>query len=198
MSAPRITPPSTGTRFTGVSDRPALFCDRDGTLIEDAHYLRDPAAVVLLPGAVEMLRAFAAAGWALVVVTNQAGIARGMITPAEYEAVRHQLDALLAAEGVRLDASYHCPHHPHFTGPCRCRKPGTALHEAARDALGLDLASSVWIGDRWHDIAPAHAFGGRGILIPGPDTPAPERDRATQEAEVVPSRLDVTRVVLGR
>ncbi|MEK0431444.1 MAG: hypothetical protein RL139_1248 [Gemmatimonadota bacterium] len=178
--------------------RPALFCDRDGTLIHDAHYLRDPAQVALLPGAAAMLRAFADAGWALVVVTNQAGIARGMITAAEYEAVRARLDALLGAEGVRLDATYHCPHHPDFTGPCRCRKPGTALHEAARDALGLDLAASVWIGDRWHDIAPALAFGGRGLLIPGPDTPEAERERAAREAEVVLDRPDVTRLVLGR
>lgn len=198
MSAPQRTPPPSSGLHTGVVDRPALFCDRDGTLIRDAHYLRDPAGVALLPGAVAMLQAFAAAGWALVVVTNQAGIARGMITPSEYEAVRHRLDDLLAAEGVRLDATYHCPHHPDFTGPCRCRKPGTALHEAARDALRLDLAASVWIGDRWHDIAPAHAFGGRGILIAGPDTPVSERDRAAREAEVVPERADVTRVVLGR
>lgn len=178
--------------------RPALFCDRDGTLIRDAHYLRDPASVTLLPGAVEMLRGFAAAGWALVVVTNQAGIARGLITADEYAAVRDRLDALLAAAGVRLDATYHCPHHPDFTGRCACRKPGTALHEAARDALALDLAASVWIGDRWHDIAPAQAFGGRGILLAGVETPPDERARAAREAEVVDDLRDVTRLVLGR
>ena len=71
--------------------RPALLCDRDGTLIHDAHYLRDPAQVRLLPGAIEMLRAFHQAGWALVVVTNQAGIARGLITEPQYEAVRARL-----------------------------------------------------------------------------------------------------------
>ena len=178
--------------------RPALFCDRDGTLIRDAHYLRDPAAVTLLPGAAAMLRAFAAAGWALVVVTNQAGIARGLITAAEYDAVRARLDELLAAEGVRLDATYHCPHHPDFTGPCACRKPGTALHEAARDALGLDLAGSVWVGDRWHDIAPARGFGGRGILLAGPETPADERARAAREVEVVEGLAAVTDAVLRR
>lgn len=176
--------------------RPALLCDRDGTLIHDAHYLHDPAQVHLLSGAVEMLRAFQRAGWALVVVTNQAGIARGLITEAQYEAVRAHLDALLAAEGITLDLSLHCPHHPDVTGPCGCRKPGTLLHEQARDGLGLDLARSVWIGDRWHDIAPARHFGGRGILIPSPDSPADEVTRAEREAEVAQSRDEIITRVL--
>lgn len=176
--------------------RRALFCDRDGTLIHDAHYLRDPAQVRLLDGTVAMLRAFRDAGWALVVVTNQAGIARGLITPAEYEAVRARLDALLAAEGVALDGSYHCPHHPDVTGPCDCRKPGTALYEAAAADLGLDLGRSVWIGDRWHDVAPARAFGGRGLLVPSEDTPEAERTRADREGLVRPDRRAVAATLL--
>jgi D-glycero-D-manno-heptose 1,7-bisphosphate phosphatase len=177
--------------------RPALLCDRDGTLIHDAHYLHDPAQVRLLPGAAEMLRAFRDAGWALVVITNQAGSARGLITEAQYQSVRARLDALLADEGVTLDGSLHCPHHPDFTGPCRCRKPGTLLHEQARDQRHLDLARSVWIGDRWHDIAPASVFGGRGILIPSPDSPADEIARAEREAEVAQSRDEIVTRVLG-
>ncbi|MEY4608587.1 MAG: hypothetical protein RL625_804 [Gemmatimonadota bacterium] len=177
--------------------RPALLCDRDGTLIHDAHYLHDPAQVRLLPGAVEMLRAFRDAGWALVVITNQAGIARGLITEAQYQSVRARFDALLAAEGVTLDLTLHCPHHPDFTGPCRCRKPGTLLHEQSRDQLQLDLARSVWIGDRWHDIAPASVFGGRGILIPSPDSPADEIARAERETEVAQSRDEIVTRVLG-
>ena len=177
--------------------RPALLCDRDGTLIHDAHYLHDPAQVRLLPGAAAMLRAFQQAGWALVVVTNQAGIARGLITEAQYEAVRARLDALLALDGVTLDLSLHCPHHPDFTGPCRCRKPGTLLHEQARQRLDLDLARSVWIGDRWHDVAPARHFDSRGILIPSPDSPADEVARAEREAEVASSRDEIVARVLG-
>jgi len=177
--------------------RPALFCDRDGTLIRDARYLRDPEQVELLPGVVGMLRAFATADWALVVVTNQSGIARGLLDEARYEATRARLDALLAAHGIALDASYHCPHHPDITGPCRCRKPGTLLHERARDALGLDVAASVCIGDRWHDIAPALALGGRGILVPGAETPPEERERAGREMESVEGPAGVVRAVLG-
>lgn len=176
--------------------RRALFADRDGTLIHDAHYLRDPGQVALLPGAVELLRAFSEAGWALVVVTNQSGIAQGIVTEADYRAVRARLDALLAAQGVTLDATYHCPHHPDVTGPCACRKPGTLMYEQAAAALGIDLAASVYVGDRFRDVAPAIAKGGRGFLVRSPDTPDADWQRAMVEAEVAGS-LDeiVTRVL---
>jgi D-glycero-D-manno-heptose 1,7-bisphosphate phosphatase len=126
--------------------RRALFADRDGTLIHDAHYLRDPALVELLPGAAPFLRAFAEAGWLLVVVTNQSGIAQKIVTEADYQAVRARFEALLADQGVTLDLTKYCPHHPDVTGPCRCRKPGTLMYEEAAAALGIDLASSVYVG----------------------------------------------------
>lgn len=176
--------------------RRALFADRDGTLIHDAHYLRDPAQVALLPGAVALLRAFAAAGWALVVVTNQSGIAQGLVTEENYRAVRARLDALLAAEGVTLDATYHCPHHPDVTGPCACRKPGTLMYEQAAEALGLDLAASVYVGDRFRDVAPALAKGGRGFLVRSPDTPEADWARAIVEAEVAASLDEIVARVL--
>lgn len=172
--------------MTAAAARPAAFLDRDGTLIRDVHYLHDPAQVELLPGAADALRRLAAAGYALVVVTNQSGIARGMFTEADYQAVRTRLDALLAAEGVRLDATFHCPHHPDVDGPCDCRKPGALLFEQAIATLGLDAPRSVLIGDRWRDLAPARPLGGRGILVPSPDTPADELERARHHAIVVP------------
>ena len=176
--------------------RRALFADRDGTLIHDAHYLRDPAQVALLPGAVDLLRAFAAAGWALVVVTNQSGIAQGIVTDDDYRAVTERFVALLAEQGITLDAIKHCPHHPDVTGPCACRKPGTLMYEQAADALGLDLAASVYVGDRFRDVAPALAKGGRGFLVRSPDTPDADWQRALVEAEVA-GALDeiVTRVL---
>ena len=180
-----------------TSRRPALLLDRDGTIIRNAHYLRDPALVELLPGVVEGLARFRAAGWALVVITNQSGIARGLLSEHDYDAVRAQLDLLLAAAGVRLDASFHCPHHPDFTGACECRKPGTLLYAQARDSLGLDLAASVFVGDRWRDIAAARAFGGRGILVPSPDTPAEDRTRAERDEEIATDLFAVSRLVLG-
>lgn len=145
--------------------RPAAFLDRDGTLILERHYLADPDGVELIPGATAALAALREAGYALVVVTNQSGIARGLITPEEYEAVHTRLAELLAAEGVHLDAVYHCPHHPEHSGPCDCRKPGLALYRRAAEEHGLDLARSIYVGDKVSDVLPALALGGAGYLV---------------------------------
>lgn len=148
-----------------MSGRRAAFLDRDGTLIEDLGYLREPSAVRLLPGVAPALRTLNDAGILTVVATNQSGIARGNLTEAEYQATRRRLDELLAAEGARLDAHYHCPHLPEITGPCDCRKPGPGLYrDAARD-LDIDLASSWWVGDRLRDLGAARVFGGKGALL---------------------------------
>ena len=145
--------------------RPAAFIDRDGTLISEREYLADPDGVSLVPGAVEALRRLARAGYACVVITNQSGIARGLYGEDEYRAVRDRIAELLAAERISLDAVYHCPHHPDFTGPCACRKPGTALFERAIEELGIDPAASAFIGDRLKDVLPASKLGGRAFLV---------------------------------
>lgn len=145
--------------------RPAVFLDRDGTLIEDRDYLADPGRVVLIPGTVGALTELRAAGYALVIVTNQSGIARGLYTESEYEAVTARLKRILQEAGVTIDAIYHCPHHPDVDGPCPCRKPGTGMHEQAARELGLDLAASWYVGDKLSDVLPAEALGGRGILV---------------------------------
>lgn len=148
-----------------MSPRPAVFLDRDGTLIEDRHYLRDPDQVRLLPGAADAVRRLNAAAIPAVVVTNQSGIARGLLTEADYAATARRLDELLAATGARLDGHYHCPHLPDVTGPCDCRKPGPLLYERAARDLDLDLAASWWVGDRERDLGAADRFGGRAILL---------------------------------
>jgi D-glycero-D-manno-heptose 1,7-bisphosphate phosphatase len=143
--------------------RPAVFLDRDGTLVEEVPYLHDPARVVLLDG-VDALAGLAAAGYALVVVTNQAGVARGLYDEAAVDAVHRRLAELLAGAGVRLDAVLHCPHHPEgtvpgYARPCRCRKPGPAMLEAAAERLGLDLAASFLVGNHPTDVGAAVAAG---------------------------------------
>jgi D-glycero-D-manno-heptose 1,7-bisphosphate phosphatase len=148
-----------------MSGRPAAFLDRDGTIIVERHYLAESANVELLPGAAEGLRALADAGFALVVVTNQSGIARGLLTRAHFQAVQERLEALLARHGVTLEAVYYCPHHPDYDGPCDCRKPGVALFRQAARELGLDLRRSIFIGDRLRDVQPAFEFGGRAVLV---------------------------------
>jgi D-glycero-D-manno-heptose 1,7-bisphosphate phosphatase len=173
-----------------MSDR-AIFLDRDGTLIEDVHYIARPDEVRLLPGVAVALRALREHGWRLVVVTNQSGIARGVLTEDDYARIRDRLDALLAAEGAGLDASYHCPHLPEITGPCDCRKPGVALYERAAAEHDLDLARSVYAGDRWRDIAAAERFGGRGFLVVSPGTPVDEIDRARASHRIVGSLTEL-------
>jgi D-glycero-D-manno-heptose 1,7-bisphosphate phosphatase len=148
-----------------MSARRALFLDRDGTLVVERDYLADPDGVELVPGAIEALRAFAAAGYALVIVTNQSGIARGLYTEEEFRAVQTRIERDLERAGVHLDAVFHCPHHPDFTGPCECRKPALGMYRAAADQLGLDLAASLYVGDRIKDVLPALRLGGRGYLV---------------------------------
>lgn len=145
--------------------RPAVFLDRDGTIVVERHYLKDPDQAELVPGAADALRRLAGAGFALVVVTNQSGIARGYYTEADFRAVQRRVEELLARDGVRLDGVYHCPHHPDFTGPCECRKPATGMYRRAARDLGLDLARSVYVGDRLKDVQPAGTLGGKGILV---------------------------------
>jgi D-glycero-D-manno-heptose 1,7-bisphosphate phosphatase len=148
-----------------VSRRRGVFLDRDGTIIEDRGYVREQDQVTLMPGAARAIARLNRAGLAAVMVTNQSGIARGMLSEAEYLATQRRLDSLLAGEGARLEGHYFCPHLPEVSGPCECRKPGTLLYRRAAAELELDLAASWWIGDRLRDLIPARAFGGSGILV---------------------------------
>jgi D-glycero-D-manno-heptose 1,7-bisphosphate phosphatase len=169
-----------------VSRRPAVFFDRDGTLIEDRHYLRDPDLVRLLPGAADAVRRLDGAGFAIVVVTNQSGIARGLLTEQDYQATARRLEQLLAAAGAALAGQYHCPHLPEISGPCMCRKPGTQLYVLAADDLTLDLTRSWWVGDRLRDVTPAAAFGGRGLLVHAGGNAAEAHSAGAQSWPAVP------------
>ncbi|HVH10095.1 MAG TPA: HAD family hydrolase [Gemmatimonadales bacterium] len=150
-------------------DRRAVFLDRDGTIVEDPGFLHDPAAVRLLPGAAAAIRRLNDAGWLVITVSNQSGIARGLYDAAAYESVQRRLATLLATAGARLDAAYYCPHHPAISGPCECRKPGLRLFRDAATALAVRLAESYWVGDRLSDVEPARALGPggppRGFLV---------------------------------
>ena len=166
------------TATAAPSPAPALFIDRDGTLIADAHYLADASRVQLLPGAAAAVANANAAQVPVVVVTNQSGIARGLITTSQYEAVRDRTNALLRAGGAAVLATYHCPHWGHPKELCECRKPGLGMYREAAAAYQLDLMRSAYIGDRWRDVQPALATGGIGILVPGIETPADDVEEA--------------------
>lgn len=129
---------------------PAIFLDRDGTLIEEREYLADPAGVALFPGAGAALRRLQDAGFTLVIVTNQSGIGRGYYTEADMHRVNDRLRELLAADGVRIAKIYFAPEAP--GQPSRGRKPSPQFLFDARDELGLDLAASYMIGDKLIDL----------------------------------------------
>jgi histidinol-phosphate phosphatase family protein len=164
-----------------MSARLAAFLDRDGTIIRDANYLRDPKDVELLPGAAEAIVRLNKRGVAVIVVTNQSGIARGWISQADFEAVSARLVDALAASGARIDATYMCPHHPDVSGTCDCRKPGLAMYAQAVAEHDLDAGRSLFTGDRWRDVAPATSFGGLGILLDVASTPPEDRARAQHD-----------------
>lgn len=177
--------------------RPAAFLDRDGTIIVDVDYPSRPEDVRLLPGAAAAVRRLNERGIPTVVVTNQSGIARGLFDEAAYQRVRARLDEMLAAEGARLDASYHCPHHPDFDIACACRKPGTELYERAARDLALDPRRSLFVGDRLRDVLPTLTLGGRGMLVTGPSTPPADRARAERDFETVASLAEAVDRFLG-
>lgn len=166
-----------------VAPRPALFIDRDGTLIADAHYLADASRVTLLPDAAAAVQRANEAHVPVVIVTNQSGIARGLITAAQYDATRARTEALLAAAGATVLTSYHCPHWADITGPCDCRKPGLGMYRQAAREHSLSLQHSAYIGDRWRDVQPAIATGGIGILVPGVETPRADVETARSSVE---------------
>ena len=145
--------------------RRAVFLDRDGTLIDVEPYLSDPKRVVLLPGTAAALSDLRDAGFMLVVVTNQSGIARGLFSEDEYQAVAKRLDDVLVEAGSPVDATMYCPHHPDFGPPCECRKPATGMYRQAAAQLGINLADSYYVGDRVLDVAPARELEGVGVLV---------------------------------
>lgn len=151
--------------------RPAVFLDRDGTLIVDRHYLADPDGLELLPGAGEAVARLNAAGFAVVLATNQSGIGRGYFTAEEYATVHARLVDELAKHGARLDAAYYSP-DVQDGGPDADRKPGAGMFLRAAREHGLDLARSWWIGDRRRDVQAAGRFGARGFLVCSPETEA--------------------------
>jgi histidinol-phosphate phosphatase family protein len=156
-----------------------VFLDRDGLIIEDVHFIKDPDDVRLIPGAAEGIAAINEHGVPVVVVTNQSGIARGLLSVADYEAVRDRIASELAKRGAHIDATYYCPHFPDVSGACDCRKPGTKLFEQAASDLNVDLSSAAYIGDRWRDLAPSRKLGGRAILVQSAATTTQDLSNAT-------------------
>lgn len=151
-----------------MSKRRAIFLDRDGTLNRDKAYVHRIEDWEWLPGVIPALARLKAAGWLLVVVSNQSGIARGMFGHAELNALQDHANAALAPHHADIDAWYNCPHLPEITGPCQCRKPSPGLLLQAAEEWGIDLARSWMIGDKMRDVQAGHACGCKCILLASP------------------------------
>ncbi len=164
----------------------AVFLDRDGTIIEDAHYLSKPEQVELIEGAADAIARINSALVPVIVITNQSGIARGILSVEDHDRVTAYLNEILEEKGAHIDSSYYCPHAPE--DGCDCRKPGTLLfRNAKKDFPEIDLSSALFIGDRFRDIEPAITLGGQGVLVPSPETPQSEIEAASARARVAPS-----------
>jgi D-glycero-D-manno-heptose 1,7-bisphosphate phosphatase len=176
--------------------RPAVFLDRDGTLIEDPGYLADPAGVVLIPGAAEALARLEALGFLRIVITNQSGIARGYFDESAFHAVQREVERQLANQDASIDACLYCPHQA--SDGCACRKPGTALHREAASRFGIDLARSWCIGDRPGDVLPADALGAHALLVSTGVGSAHVEEMQTLGIPVVPDLLAAVAHISGR
>lgn len=158
-------------RYNECTMKAGVFVDRDGTLCEERHYLSDPEQVSLLPGAARGVAMLNRAGLAVVLVTNQSGVARGMFGEDAVRTVNLRLRDLLAAQGAALDGMYYCPHHPEaghtpYRQACGCRKPAPGLVRRAAADLGLDPALCATVGDKASDVLLARRAGCRaGVLV---------------------------------
>jgi len=147
----------------------AVFLDRDGTLNVEKEYLYQPEEFEFTPGAIEAVRLLNRAGYPVVVVTNQSGVARGYYGEQEVVKLHQHIDAVLRAEGAHIDAWYYCPHHPAGNPPynllCGCRKPLPGMLQQAAADLGLDLSRSWMVGDKLADIEAGLSAGCKPVLV---------------------------------
>lgn len=146
----------------------AVFLDRDGTLNVDYGYVVTARQWRFLPHVVPALQRLQGAGYRLVVVTNQSAIARGYASREQVDQLHAWVDQQLRQQGVQLAGWYLCPHHPHISGPCSCRKPKPGLLLQAAHELGLNLAASWMIGDKASDVEAGQAAGCRSLRLNGP------------------------------
>ena len=147
-----------------------VFLDRDGTINEEVRYLHKAEDFKLLPGVAKAIRLWNENGFRVVVVTNQAGVARGYYREEDVIRLHRHMEQLLAGMGARIDGCYYCPHHPeHGIGSykvkCRCRKPGTGMFEHADAVFPVAKAHSYMVGDKWLDTQAGANFGLKTVLV---------------------------------
>jgi len=170
-----------------------VFLDRDGVLIHDVGYPRDPERVRLLDGAAAALARLRQWGFALVVVSNQSGVGRGLVTAGEARRVHDRMTADLAAQGVALDAAYYCFHAPE--DGCECRKPSPGMLLQAARELNLDPARSFLVGDKAIDVEAGRRAGCRTIVLTGPASVGIEESRPCAVAASWPEVVEAVKAL---
>lgn len=147
-----------------------VFLDRDGTLNEEVHYLHRKEDLKILEGVPEAIRMLKEAGYKIVVVTNQAGVARGYFPESDVQELHQYINECLSPLGAGIDYFFYCPHHPVcgqgiYKRECRCRKPDTGMFEMAEQVLQVDKSRSWMIGDKWSDVEAGKNYGVYTILV---------------------------------
>jgi D-glycero-D-manno-heptose 1,7-bisphosphate phosphatase len=169
----------------------AVFLDRDGTINEEVGYLRSLDMLKIIPGAGAAIRRLNEAGFKVVIITNQSGVARGYFPETLVHEAHALLTAMLLKDGAAIDGIYYCPHHPtagnsKHTVLCDCRKPATGLLDRAARDLDIDMKKSFMVGDKWSDVELGHRAGTRSILVRSgfsPDDPGNVRPSHVEDPD---------------
>jgi len=143
----------------------AIFLDRDGVINREVGYLSDPNYFKFIEGSIEALRVLKQKGYLLIVITNQAGIARGFFKEETLKVIHDRMITLLLQNDIELDDVFYCPHHPEFTGSCDCRKPKPGMILKAQLKFNVDLTNSYMVGDTLNDIKTGKAAGCKTVLV---------------------------------
>ncbi|MGF1479677.1 MAG: D-glycero-alpha-D-manno-heptose-1,7-bisphosphate 7-phosphatase [Cyanophyceae cyanobacterium] len=180
----------------------AVFLDKDGTLVKDVPYNVDPSKICLGAGAMEAVRSLSSAGYQLIVITNQSGVARGYFPEAALTAVRQRLHELLVDAGASLSGFYYCPHHPdgsvaNYAVNCHCRKPQPGLIQQAADEHQLELSQSWFIGDILNDVEAGRLAGCRTVLLDNGNETEWVLSRQRLPHHVVANLAEAARVIIG-
>jgi len=170
-----------------------VILDRDGTIIEERHYLSDPDQVELIPGVREGLRQLSDMGLGLVVVSNQSGVGRGFFDRTQVDLVNERMCALLGEEGIFLQGIYYCPHVPEEH--CRCRKPESGFVEQAAEELGFDPQEGFVIGDKACDVELGHRIGATTFWICTGNGLQVDSDEATVSDFIVDSIWEAVSII---
>jgi D-glycero-D-manno-heptose 1,7-bisphosphate phosphatase len=175
------------------SPRRYVLIDRDGTIIEECHYLSDPDQVRLIPGSAEAMRTLREQGLGMAIVTNQSGVGRGYFDLDRLEQINQRMCQLLASEGVHLDGIYFCPHTPDDL--CGCRKPQPGMIEQARKELGFEPARCMVVGDRETDIELGRNVGATTFLVRTGYGTETVNNRSANPDYIADNLLDAARLI---